>query len=85
MTDLMDACEAAADILVSLRKLRSMAEAGNYPELLKISSREYRVRREDHEAWKAKRWTGAVLRKHQIDRAFVKGDLPVNRRARCRA
>ncbi len=60
---LLDARDVAAELFpkmtpgAALRRLRGMAERGEYPELLHVTRGEYRVRTTDHEAWEQGRWT----------------------------
>ena len=59
MVDLLDARAVATELLITVPRLRRMAERGDYPELLHVDRGAYRVRRVDHEAWKQGRWTNA--------------------------
>jgi hypothetical protein len=59
MSDLLDARDVAKQLLIRLPTLRHMAERGEYPQLLHVCRGQYRVRRTDHEAWLAGRWTKA--------------------------
>lgn len=75
MTDLLDAAQVARELLITLSKLRRMAAAGDYPELLRVSRGCYRVRRADHEAWMAGRWTMAESARAEIEWWRVKAQM----------
>jgi hypothetical protein len=62
----LDAAAVADELLIPLAKLRSLSRKGQYPPLLEIAPRCYRVRREDHDAWVASRWTHAVAARAEL-------------------
>jgi hypothetical protein len=74
---LMDATEVCDELSIKLSTLRRMADRGEYPELLHVTRGIYRVRRVDHEAWKAGRWTSAEKARsflmHERARAILLG------------
>lgn len=47
----------AKELQIATRQLRQMAGRGTFPQLLTVNRKHALVRREDYEAWKAKRWT----------------------------
>jgi hypothetical protein len=55
--DLVDAAEVAKALLISLTALRRMSDRREYPPLLRVTRGQYRVRRQDHEAWMEENWT----------------------------
>lgn len=64
--DLLDAKDVAAELRVTLAALKRMARRREYPELLHVTRGEYRVRRSDHEAFKAARWTSAEMAREEL-------------------
>lgn len=78
--DLLDARTVAAQLLITVARLRTMAERREYPELLHVTRGEYRVRRADHEAWAAGRWTSAERAHTELVHARAKQAvlLPAN-------
>lgn len=58
-SDLLDVRPICRRLGIKVARLRSMAERGEFPELLHVDRGEYRVNRVDYEAWFEGRWTQA--------------------------
>ena len=66
MSPLLDARDVATQLKLPLARLRRMAERGEYPELLRVTRGEWRVRASDHEAWVAGNWTSALMARSEL-------------------
>jgi hypothetical protein len=66
MTRLLDAKAVADDLGIPLEQLKRMARRGEYPELLHVTRGAYRVRKTDHDAWEAARWTKAEMAREEL-------------------
>lgn len=77
LPELLDASHVASWLGISLPALRRMSARGDYADLLRVSRGVYRVRRVDHDAWIAERWTSAEKAaddmRAQTMRAAVRG------------
>lgn len=73
--------EVAAALHASPQKLLRMARRGDFPALLRVTTKHYLVRRDDLEAWKAGRWTSTDEVRAALVLEAVRGGV-VNRRRR---
>lgn len=81
--DLLPFAVVCAELHPTPAKLRRMARRGQFPPLLRVTTRHQLVRRADLEAWKAGRWTVAEqVRAASVVEAVLGG--VVNRRRRSR-
>jgi len=56
LPDMVPLSEVADKLECSLKQLKAMSRIGHFPPLLKVSSKNYRVRADDLEEWLEGRW-----------------------------
>jgi hypothetical protein len=66
MSIYLDAKQVADDLGIKLDQLKRIARRREYPELLHVTRGVYRVRKTDHEAWEAARWTSAEMAREEL-------------------
>lgn len=76
--------ECAAELIVQKQHLVRLARRGQFPAMMKVTQKSYRVRRVDYEAWKAGRWTTTDEVRAAMVQAIVAAEEPPNRRRKGR-
>jgi predicted DNA-binding transcriptional regulator AlpA len=60
---MLRAKDVAQQLQVTIRALRRMSDNGEFPKLIRLSARQWRVNRVEFESWKAKLLSGAPTAK----------------------